>query len=272
MQEKYVHEAQQGILHVAGHFEKLKAELPVILDRIQRGDGNLDALVCQVLNFEMASGLLAWFRDRDLVSFLLHFDIAARIDRSRSLYGFLFRPSRLVLAAAVGNNSILDWFSRHPSLPGLNERDIPSSWDFQSYQILLAIGQDWGDLRDRANRFLQQVPSRQQKVKIDNEFFRALASGAVLDMTRALQELTSPKIARYRNRDVLYSFAAPFIASDAVTYYRIAQRAGFELAVQTPYIPMDWMTAPPLTPYDMPYEFVCSFEASELEDDNTGRS
>jgi len=74
-------------------------------------------------------------------------------------------------------------------------------------------------------------------------------------MTDALHKLVTPKMVKARNNDDSGD-AADLISTAAVIYTRIAWFHGYELRVDSPYIPSEWLPMDPLQRYDDRYGFL----------------
>jgi hypothetical protein len=83
----------------------------------------------------------------------------------------------------------------------------------------------------------------------------ALASGDVLEMESTLTELTSP-ISIKKRLDIESGFSEGLISTFGVIYAKIAWRHGYEVRVDTPYIPMEWLPVNPLVRYNQIYSFL----------------
>ncbi|MDY7552405.1 Imm49 family immunity protein [Pseudomonas sp. FG1] len=90
---------------------------------------------------------------------------------------------------------------------------------------------------------------------LDNEFFIALAEGDKSKMESVLRELTTP-VSIKRRFDSENGYSEGLISTFGVIYAKIAWRHGYEVVVDTPYIPSEWLPVKPLAHYDAHYEFL----------------
>ncbi|MFP3565314.1 Imm49 family immunity protein [Paraburkholderia sp. SIMBA_030] len=101
-----------------------------------------------------------------------------------------------------------------------------------------------------------------KKYEIDHRFYLALSRKDVPGMEAVLQELTSPKVSKVRNVEQAFGFTEKLIATHAVIYAKIAWRHGFQVNVDTPWIPQEWLPITPLADYVDPYDFMSRVEIS----------
>ena len=85
-----------------------------------------------------------------------------------------------------------------------------------------------------------------------------LEIGDISGMESALAEMVTPRQIRWRNGHEGYT--GWFIVIEAVIYAKIAWRHGFEVDIDTPWIPAEWLPVLPLSRYDDPYDFMQSFD------------
>ena len=79
-------------------------------------------------------------------------------------------------------------------------------------------------------------------------------------MENVLAELTSPKIARVRNYGMAFAFTEHFISTFATLYAKLAWMWGYELEMDTLFIPKEWLPIAPLETYPKPWDFMKDFE------------
>ncbi|MFX6597555.1 hypothetical protein ABTG67_18925, partial [Acinetobacter baumannii] len=76
---------------------------------------------------------------------------------------------------------------------------------FHGYQLILALNDEWDQLRKRCELILQTDLKKDKKYLIDHRFYLALANGDKNEMENVLTELTSPKIAKVRNFEFAFT-------------------------------------------------------------------
>jgi hypothetical protein len=155
---------------------------------------------------------------------------------------------------------LIDWFSKH-ELPFNGSRSANTSTaEFHGYQAVLAIRGDWPQLEKRASQILDSPVVTMKKYEVDHRFYLALARGDLGGMESALNELTSPRVARVRNVEQAFGFTEKLIATHAVIYAKIAWRHGYKVAVPSAFVPPEWLPVHPLPSDEDPYDFMAEFD------------
>ena len=54
-------------------------------------------------------------------------------------------------------------------------------------------------------------------------------------------------------------YTADLICTPAVIYSKLAWRHGYEIVVDSPYIPKEWLPITPLDTYEDPFEFMKAY-------------
>jgi hypothetical protein len=239
--------SEQVTINLDGAFLDLAKKLPDLLRRISERDGNLEACMMSVMTHAQLSALLSWFRDGDLKGLKYWSSIAGRIDRVLwQMSPGRFRLSHLMYPLIADDMKVAEWAGLQDRLGWPKDAQDPRQWAYRDYQGLLALRGDWLQLASRAERFLANIPASAKKFAVDEHFFLSLAHSDIRGMELALIELTSSRTARYRNEDVAYPACKTYVSMDAVIYAKIAWRAGFQVKVNTPYIPAEWLPIAPL--------------------------
>lgn len=161
------------------------------------------------------------------------------------------------MRALVSDNALLiDWYCNDSEF--FDEKRIQSTTtaDFLAYQIILAVKGDFAQLIERCSQMNANPPKGPKKIfLLDNDFFMALSSGDVSGMEAVLIKLTSP--ASIKSRLSMESgYSESLISTFGVIYAKIAWRHGYEIRVETPYIPMEWLPVAPLNNYNPIYSFL----------------
>lgn len=165
------------------------------------------------------------------------------------------------------NEDVIDWYRQHnrPYMLGKKvtggDKDDPKNWMFYRYQSWLALNERWDELRQRSEYIL----SMQDKIKkdrsylIDHRFYLALANGDKQGMEAVLLEKCNPKNrrGRYEQESGLTRY---FIVSYATLFAKLAWRNGYEVQVDTPWIPKEWLPVQPLEKYEDPWPFMQRFD------------
>ena len=257
---------EKGIEHVGERRADRAIEL------LNSNLGSREGCLSNVLMHAEAQCLMAWFKRKDLKEHKQWAYVAAKTQRMI----FQIEPWRWfpafkhLYALLYDNESIVSWYAGHrvPFFIQDEERgnealnkDDPSLVTFHSYQALLALRGNWEELRRRCEHILSlpETPGGKDYL-VDHRFYLALANGDKTGMETALNYLTSPEVAKNRNREIAFGLTENLIATHATIYAKIAWRYGFEVAIESPWVPREWLPVEPLQQYDDPWSFMQSFD------------
>lgn len=214
-----------------------------------------------------ANATVAWFEKRDLIEFKQWAFLASKLQRILLQYrpNEWFPAYKLFYTVLSDNTELISWYKQFQlpfcsSPSDIKDRDNPKQPDFHAYQALLALNGEWDELRQRCELILSTDLKKDKKYLIDHRFYLALANGDKTEMENVLKELTSPKIARVRNYEMAFAFTEHFISTFATLYAKLAWMWGYELEIDTPFIPKAWLPIAPLETYPEPWDFMKEFE------------
>lgn len=261
----YKDSVQRGLQHVGQHAQEDES-ISRKLSYINNNEGSRKNCIAGLESYTEANCMMSWFRNHDLLAFKQWAYMAAKLNRMVIQYKpYDWFPAYEHLYALLSDEEeIISWYKQH-RLPYLIEseikdRDNPKQSAFHGYQALLALNGQWDELRQRCEKILSMEIKKDRKYLIDHRFYLALANGDKNGMQAVLTELTSPKVAKVRNFEVSFAFTENFIATHAVIYAKIAWRWGYQLEIDTPWIPKQWLPIQPLDDYPEPWDFLKTFD------------
>lgn len=181
--------------------------------------------------------------------------------------GVYFTPVYL-MPLLSDDQALIDWYSRfeYPfssesgTLAGTRLTN-PRMDEYYHYNTWLALRGDWKQLSDRCRAFLNDVPAKQSAYQADHRFHLALADGDVEGMESALAELVEPKLMK-RRRQEEGGYTQHFICTFAIVYAKIAWRHGFQVSIQSPWVPKEWLPIAPLPKYEDAFAFMAESDDS----------
>lgn len=103
------------------------------------------------------------------------------------------------------------------------------------------------------SKTLKSLPKKEEGLKDDYEFYKALHNGDRAKMEEVLEKLVSPKIHKKRNDNPILN---QYISLPALGYAKLAWRKGIEVDVNSDLIPNELLPIQPLDNYEIPYEFL----------------
>lgn len=171
----------------------------------------------------------------------------------------------LFWALISDNQEVLDWWRQH-RLFGKDTRDPAASENIKSdafirLQTLRALNGEWDELKLACEQALAR-PELFKQVRprlIQLSFCRELAQGNVDGMREILLEMCSPKL-RSRSYQYESGLTNNFIVMHATLFAKLAWLHGFELDVDTPWIPKEWLPIRPNETYEDPWPFMQNFD------------
>lgn len=260
----YAKNAEKGLTHVRAHWEGHKEREAARLGYINSNTGDPEACKGGLKNLAITSALIAWFSEHDLAQCKQLAYVAGKLDRilyqkapNRGIWGALAERNAMLWPLLSDHPQLVAWFGAFDAID-VRRASKGGTFEFETYQAKLAFRGEWDKLGERSERFLAEVPTRMARFTPDNRFYLALARGEVSAMESALADMVTPQAIRWRNEHEGYT--GWFIVAEAVIYAKIAWRHGFQVNVNTPWIPAEWLPVSPLPCYDDPYPFMQAFD------------
>jgi hypothetical protein len=255
----YHDSVQLGLAHVVPR--TMSDEFVPALGLIQSGQGNRKACLGSLNSYARSKSLVAWFRDHDLQAFKQWAFVAAKLQlmaRQLAPTESIAAP-HLMYALFSDHEDIISWFSQHTGY-FQNNKDAhnPKQAVYFHYQAFLALRGDWDELKNRCDRILamQHEIKRDRRFLLDQRFYLALAEGKIAEMESVLTEMTNPKNARVRNFEFPFGLEERLFSGFATLYAKLAWRHGYQLQVDSVWIPQAWLPIQPLERYEEPWEYL----------------
>ncbi len=255
--EKQIHR----IAHIRGHRDGKNIDRPIY--NIEHNQGDPRACVTSLSDYSEANAMLAWFENHDLNAMRQWWHVSAKL---LQMYykmggGSTINPGAAfleLLRPLISNNeALIDWFSRLDQRYDMKRVESHKTWDFWAYQGVLALRGEWQRLIERCERIISDSPkdSGLKRRLTAHHFYLALAHGDIAKMEEVLQQMVTPKIlgALYEENG---GYTKDLISTSAVIYAKIAWRHGYEVKVDSPFVPQEWLPMEPLAQYDNHFSFL----------------
>lgn len=254
-----------GLEHL---YLRSKKGISLQLNLLTRGEGSRTGCLLSLSTSFCEKSLASYFIEKALVGMRQHSYAAAKL---RCMY-LHEKPSEnlgwfgLLFSLLSDSPDIIHWFSQHSaSLQGAYHKKLyrnqVNSNEYLNLQSLLALQGKFDLLGERAEYFLAHPPKNGHKrFKPDHEFYLGLAKGDTIQMEQAIATLCSPKVCNRRNFIEGEPIAEHLFSISSVYYSKIAWRHGNEVAVDSPYIPLDLLPIAPLKEYVDEYQFMTDFD------------
>jgi hypothetical protein len=240
-------------------------------NRIINMEKNADTCRLSLEGYCEAKAISTWFHTEDLRVFK-HWCY-----NKSKLYYIGFNPPHNRIRRVAGAYYVLEgmWYliSDHEELikwcanldSEFYEKDIANKniSYFYTKQFFLALRGDWDTLGERCERIIADPPKNGngKSYMIDQHFYLALAKGDVIGMEAVIKELVTPR--RLANKEGLeQAYTRNLISTPAIIYSKLAWRNGYEVVVDSPYIPKEWLPIKPLETYEDSFEFMKAYTIS----------
>lgn len=264
--KNYEESVARGLAHVGGKRSSLDIEAIQLLN--DGGGSRSGCLVVLSSNFQSIS-MTSFFRERELSKMKQWSYLSSKVEilRHHMNPGESYLTEQLLWPLISDKEEIIDWYRQHHAVYELDkkvsggDKNDPKSWMFYRYQSWLALNERWEELGERCERILamQDEIKKDRAYLIDHRFYLALAKGDKAAMETVLAEKTSPA-QRKRRYEQESGLTRDFIDSYAVIFAKLAWRNGYEVEVDTPWIPKEWLPVRPLQSYEDPWPFMQSFD------------
>lgn len=263
---KHMKNISEGIKHISGIADMGINRQIQLLDSGQGSrEGCLSTMRAPLSSF----ALLSHFRDGMLNEMKQWSYLSAKI-HSMALHESLAKTLvvDLLWPLISDNEEIIDWYRQFdaqywpddPTISG-GDKENPKDWMYYRYQSWLALNQRWEELAERCERILsmQEDIKNDRMYLIDHRFYLALSRGDVHGMEAVLSEMCQPRLLVQRQKQES-GITNKFIASHATIFAKIAWRNGYEVNVDTPWIPKEWLPVNPNISYIDPWPFMQEFD------------
>lgn len=134
-------------------------------------------------------------------------------------------------------------------------------YPYLNRSALLALAGDWGYLKERSLRFLNNQTRAKATIKLepDFKFFLALANQDVEEMKNVLEGMLEYRLSTRVIQDLNLWFDF-YLYLPVLTYAKIAMIHGFDLGIDSPIAPKELIEVRPLASYEDPYDFMKEFD------------
>ncbi|MFY0639837.1 MAG: immunity 49 family protein [Bermanella sp.] len=188
----------------------------------------------------------------------------------RSDAGLAYGNFRMFTALLSDEPNINHWFAWHviPCLAKSKGRKPsylqPGSQEFHAFNCHLALLGEFDWLAERMDQVLVEgIKLRDGKsYRFDNLFLKALVEGDKQAMEDNIHAVLTGRVAYPRNNENGMAYQSKVVSTWGVILSKIAYRNGFELDIDSPWVPKEWLPIQPLDEYECPSEldFVKEFD------------
>lgn len=230
--------------HIEGDFAVMSRQRAA--NNVRLGTGSVPNSLGSLESYALAKGMYAWFALGDIHEFKRWMFLGAKARqgalnvRSDTINAGA-KMFALLLPLLSGNLELIDWFSK--KIDAFDKARIEDSrtHDFWAFQAITAMQRDMSTLRGRCERLRAHPPrsSAEKKYAGDHDFYEGLANGDVDRMCGAIAKIVSPASMKSRSSDES-GYTENLISTSAVIYSKLAELNGFNLDVDSQYVPSAW--------------------------------
>ena len=239
------------------------------IDLLNANEGSRSACLLLLSDNLEAVAFNYFFKNNDILTFrqFLYLSAKLRVMRQHIDPGKGYLITDLFTVLVSDNAELIEWYRQCNSMfypdkaNSDGDKDNPKNWMFYRYQSWLALNSRWDELGERCERVLaiKDEIKKDRSYLIDHRFYLALAKGDKAGMEKVLEEKSLPK-----NRRIRYEqesgITRDFIDSYATFFAKLAWYNGYEVEVENPWIPKDWLPIKPNDQYDDVWEFMKEFD------------
>lgn len=221
-----------------------------ILENKYPGDGFCYKRLAQ----ELANkAFYSWYVNNDLKAAKQWFYVAgkcvAKGAKQAKRFVTLWTCHDFMFPLLSDSTELIQEFSTLSPLEFNTKKLDPLQGEFQSYLVQTAISKNDELLRELIQLYDKKADRSQNKIANQYvQFYRGLLNADIAEMEKALQIL-----GQFKSQD---SITEDFLAFHAVVMCKLAWLRSYEVKVNSPLVPMEFMPMQPLAHYDEIYAFL----------------
>ncbi|MCP2089641.1 UNVERIFIED_ORG: hypothetical protein J2Y81_005728 [Paraburkholderia sediminicola] len=259
--DSYTDKATLRTQHIEDHLRR-GFDVSLYVHNIENSEGSPKGSAMRLSSHAFASAMHSWFSEHDMSECKRWCYVGGRLNQ----FWYQMQDESLSPGTALLDlflpllsdcEELIQWFADYDRIFYPKRIDNHKTLDFWAYQSRLALRGEMTRLRERCERAIEDPPtaSNHKKHLVDFHFYLGLANGDVEKMESSLREMTTPRaISGRKNEESGYT--EDLISTPAVIYAKMAARLGYQLKLDSPYIPSEWLPVTCLDHYESPYTFL----------------
>ncbi len=223
-------------------------------------------------NTYLADCLAQWVQTQDLSEVKRLAFISAKAKRMGRQYapggGLAYGFYSAFEVLLSDHEEIIHWYAWHV-LPGIHGSKgrvpnylQPNKSEFHSFNCRLALLGEFDWLDERSDKALEDGVKlgAGKSYRFDFLFFKALVAGDKNAMEENIQALLEGRVAYTRNNESTFGLQNKLVSSWGFMLAKIAYRHGYELDIDSPWLPKEWLPVKPTDNYSCGIDFIDDFE------------
>lgn len=209
-------------------------------------------------------GLHRWFKMGEPMGAKQDFYSAARASiLSNKSYGDpTYSFDNVLFILLSDSEELIAWLSQdvgrlyRKDSPRKTWRNVVNEPEYHKFNFFLALQKKWELLERRSAYALDQgCTSKFAVVHTHYPFYLALARGDVSGMRNAVLEIISPKRLHKQNQSIS-PLSRFYLSAWGTIFAKLAMRNGYDLEIDSPWIPRECLPVEPPINYETPYDFL----------------
>lgn len=156
---------------------------------------------------------------------------------------------------------IIEWYANLDQAFGKSIEN-PRLEDFFIQQFFIALRGEWSLLKQNCELVLSEgLNSNTEESFLDYKFLLALSIGDTNKMIEAILQLMETKrFNRRQKTDIETGYTRDLIDTTTTLYAKLAWYHGYQIKIDTPYIPQEWLPMKPLEEYHDELDFMKNYK------------
>lgn len=211
----------------------------------------------------ISKGLYTWFKNDSYIDAKKDFICASRASllSCKAYKNPIFSFDDVLFFLLSDSEELITWLSQ--DVGGLYREDANRVWRntvndprYHKFNFFLALQKKWELLEKRSIYALEQGCSKQfAGVHIHYPFYASLARGDIAGMREVVLDIISPKRLHKQNRTVS-PLSRFYLSAWGTLFAKLAMRNGYDLEIDSPWVPRECLPVEPLVDYETPYDFL----------------
>ena len=230
---------------------------------VRQPGGVIGGKLSNLCSYLIVRGLYGWFREADYANAKRDFFCAAKaaILSNKAYVEPTYSFDNVLFFLLSDSEEIITWLAQDVgSLYGESSskkwRNLVNEPHYHKFNLFLALQKKWELLAVRSAFALAEGGSKKLSVVHTlYPFYLALANGDTSGMREAILEIISPKRLHKQNQSVSPQ-SRFYLSAWGTIFAKIAMRNGYDLEINSPWIPRECLPIQPLIGYETPYDFL----------------
>ena len=217
-----------------------------------REDHHRQRVISNMQSISWCKALYSWFVEQDLRKFRsytwqcsLWSLLRQKIKPAYGVHSYDYQTFKVLLS---NDEELIHWHSQMILAGFDNQVEIQnkepdcmclSSWSAMGLQLRLVLQRDWKRVVKRSEAVLANPTCARKNDLTLWQFYLALAEGDTKMMSKTVNKLTTAGSRRAYDRT--NDYAGHVIGDYAIAMNKLAAREGYELDVDSPWIPKEWL-------------------------------